>query len=66
MIALVIALAIVVGFETIIIAEVLYKSLHPAFIFEIDDSDPDDVHFSMCSNVDVMPDRVYFLKSKRK
>lgn len=66
MVILVIFLAIFVMLEGIIVAEILYRSKHPAFIFEIDDHDPDDVKFSMKGNVDVKPGRVYFLKAVRK
>lgn len=63
---LVIFLVIFVLLEAIIIGEILYRSKHPAFIFEIDDHDPDDVKFSMKGNVDVKPGRIYFLKAVRK
>lgn len=62
--------------ETIIIAvlilffiDVWVRIRHPEFIFEIDDSDPDDVKLSLVSNKapeDLRPGRIYILKSVRK
>ncbi len=66
----------IIVLETIIIAvlilffiDVLVRVKHPEFIFEIDDSDPDDVKLSMTSNKapeDLRPGRIYILKSVRK
>lgn len=66
MLGIIIALVLVISVETIVLAEIIYKSSHPGFIFEIDDSDPDDVKMSIVCNVDVQPDRLYFLKTVRR
>ena len=66
MIGLLVMSAIFIICEGIIIGEMLYRAKHPRFIFEIDDSDPDDVHFKLIGNADVYPGRVYFIKAVRK
>lgn len=63
-------------FEAIIIAVLLLffgdvwtRVRHPEFIFEIDDSNPEDVKFTMKSNKapeDLRPGRIYILKAVRK
>lgn len=66
----------IIVLETIIIAvlilffiDVWVRIQHPEFIFEIDDSDPDDVKFTMSSSKapeDLRPGRIYILKTTRK
>ena len=69
MIGIVIFEAIISGVMLIFFGEIYYRIKHPEFIFEIDDSDPDDVKFSLTSNKapeDLRPGRIYILKSVRK
>lgn len=69
MIGLVILEAIIIGAMLIFFGDIYYRVKHPEFIFEIDDSDPDDVKFTMSSSKapeDLRPGRVYVIKTVRK
>lgn len=69
MIGVVILEAIIIGAMLIFFGDIYYRVKHPEFIFEIDDSDPDDVKLSLVSNKapeDLRPGRIYILKTTRK
>lgn len=69
MIGIVIFEAIIIAVLILFFIDVWVRIQHPEFIFEIDDSDPDDVKFSLASNKapeDLRPGRIYILKSVRK
>ena len=69
MIGVVILEAIIIGAMLIFFSDIYYRIQHPEFIFEIDDSDPDDVKFTMSSSKapeDLRPGRIYILKTTRK
>lgn len=69
MIGIVIFEAIIIAVLILFFVDVWVRIQHPEFIFEIDDSDPDDVKFSLASNKapeDLRPGRIYILKSVRK
>lgn len=69
MIGIVIFEAIIIAVLILFFLDVWVRIQHPEFIFEIDDSDPDDVKFSLVSNKapeDLRPGRIYILKSVRK
>lgn len=61
--------AIIIAVLLIFFGDVWARVRHPEFIFEIDDSNPDDVKFTMSSNKapeDLRPGRIYILKAVRK
>ena len=69
MIGVVILEAIIIGAMLIFFSDIYYRIKHPEFIFEIDDSNPDDVKFTMSSSKapeDLRPGRIYILKTTRK
>lgn len=69
MIGIVIFEAIIIAVLILFFIDVWVRIQHPEFIFEIDDSDPDDVKLSLVSNKapeDLRPGRIYILKSVRK
>lgn len=69
MIGIVIFEAIIIAVLILFFIDVWVRIQHPEFIFEIDDSNPDDVKFSMSSSKapeDLRPGRIYILKSVRK
>lgn len=61
--------AIIIAVLILFFIDVRVRIQHPEFIFEIDDSNPEDVKFTMSSNKapeDLRPGRIYILKAIRK